>query len=136
MAIIAFKNVQLLINDVDLSDHANSVVLTYEVEQQEATVMGGNRAFVGGIQNNTVEVTLYQDFEATEVEATIFPLVGTTTSISLKPVKGVATSATNPGYSIVGAFLSSHSPINATDVGATSPITLTFTGGTLTKSTT
>jgi hypothetical protein len=135
MAIIAFKNVQLLINDVDLSDRANSVVLTYEVEQQDATVMGGNRAFIGGIQNNTVEVTLYQDFAAGEVEATIFPLVGTTTSISLKPIKGEATSATNPGYSIVDAFLASHSPINATDVGATSPITLTFTGGTLTKST-
>lgn len=134
MAIIAFKNVQILINDVDLSDHANAVTINYEIEQQDATVMGGNRAFVGGIQNNSVEVTLYQDFEAAEVEATIFPLVGTTTSLSFKPQKGVATSATNPGYSITGAYLASHTPIAAGDVGATSPITLTFTGGTLAKS--
>jgi hypothetical protein len=71
MAIIAFKDVSVTINSVDLSDRSNAATLTYEVEQQDATVMGGNRAFVGGIQNNTLEVTLYQDFAATEVEATI-----------------------------------------------------------------
>jgi hypothetical protein len=134
MAIIAFKDASIVINSVDLSDRANAVTLTYEVEQQDATVMGGNRAFVGGIQNNTLEVTLYQDFAASEVEATIFPLVGTTTTIVLKPTSS-AVSSTNPSYTVSGAFLSSHTPISASDVGATSPITLSFTGGTLAKAT-
>jgi hypothetical protein len=134
MAIIAFKDASIVINSVDLSDRANAVTLTYEVEQQDATVMGGNRAFVGGIQNNTLEVTLYQDFAASEVEATIFPLVGTTTTIVLKPTSS-AVSSTNPSYTVSGAFLSSHTPIAASDVGATSPITLSFTGGTLAKAT-
>jgi len=134
MAIIAFKDVSIVINSVDLSDRANAATLTYEVEAQDATVMGGNRASVGGIQNNTLEVTLYQDFAASEVEATIFPLVGTTTTIVLKPTSS-ATSATNPTYTLTGAFLSSHTPIAAGDVGSTSPVSLSFTGGTLVKTT-
>jgi hypothetical protein len=134
MAIIAFKDVSITINSVDLSDRANSATLTYEVEQQDATVMGGNRAFVGGIQNNTLEVTLYQDFAATEVEDTIFPLVGTTTTLVLKPTSAVV-GADNPTYTITGAYLASHTPIAAGDVGSTSPVSLTFTGGTLVKAT-
>ena len=134
MAIIAFKNVEFTVNGVNLSDRMNSVVLTYEVEQQDATVMGGNRAFIGGIQNNTLEVTLYQDFAATEVEATIFPLVGATTTVTVRPTPA-ASAPDNPLYTITGAYLASHTPINATDVGATSPVTLTFTGGTLVKTT-
>lgn len=135
MAIIAFKNVEFSVGGVYLSDRMNAATLTYEIEQQDATVMGGNRAFVGGIQNNTLEVTLYQDFAATEVEATIFPLVGTQTTVTLRPDSTLATSATNPLYTISGAYLASHTPIAAGDVGATSAITLTFTGGTLTKAT-
>lgn len=134
MAIIAFKDVSIVINSVDLSDRANAATLTYEIEAQDATVMGGNRASVGGIQNNTLEVTLYQDFAASEVEATIFPLVGTTTTIVLKPTSS-ATSATNPTYTLTGAFLSSHTPIAAGDVGSTSPVSLSFTGGSLVKTT-
>lgn len=134
MAIIAFKDVSITINAVDLSDRVNSATLNYEVEQQDATVMGGNRAFVGGIQNNSVEVTMYQDFDATEVEATIFPLVGTTTTLVLKPTSA-ATGATNPTYTLTGAYLTNHTPIAAGDVGSTSPVTLTFTGGTLVKTT-
>ena len=134
MAIIAFKDVSVTINSIDLSDRANAATLTYEVEQQDATVMGGNRAFVGGVQNNTLEVTLYQDFASNEVEATIYPLVGTTTTVVLKPTSA-AVSATNPSFTLTGCYLASHTPIAAGDVGSTSPITLTFTGGTLTKAT-
>lgn len=134
MAIIAFKDVSITINAIDLSDRVNAATLTYEIEQQDATVMGGNRSFVGGIQNNSVEVTMYQDFSASEVEATIFPLVGTTTNIVLKPTSA-ATSATNPTYTLTGAYLTNHTPIAAGDVGSTSPVTLSFTGGTLVKTT-
>lgn len=135
MPIFAYKDVMLSINAIELQDRANSVVLTYEVEAQDATVFGGNRASIGGIQNNSLEVTLYQDFAAGEVEATIFPLVGTTTTVVVKP-NNAAQSATNPTYTITGAYLASHTPINATEVGTTAPISLTFTGGTLVKTNT
>jgi hypothetical protein len=74
-----------------------------------------------------------QDFAATKTEATIFPLVGTTTTLVFKPTSS-ATSATNPTYTITGAFLSSHTPISA-GVGELSMTSLTFAGGTLVKTT-
>jgi hypothetical protein len=41
--------------------------------------------------------------------------------------------ADNPEYTLTGCYLASHTPVAAGDVGTTSPMTLTFTGGTLTK---
>jgi hypothetical protein len=134
MAVIAFKDVSVTINSVSLSDNVRSVTLNYEIEQQDATVMGGQRSFIAGVQNNSLEVTLLQDFAASDVEATIFPLVGTQTTVVVKPTSS-ATSSTNPAYTLTNTYLAGHTPINAGDVGAIGEVTLTFTGGTLTKAT-
>lgn len=133
MAQIVLKDASITINSVDLSDKSNSVELNYEVEAVEVTAFGGNRSFIGGLQNNSVTVEFMQDFAATEVEATIFPLVGTQTTIVIKPTSA-AVSATNPSYTITGAYLASHTPVAAT-VGELAMTSLTFTGGTLAKST-
>lgn len=133
MAQIVLKDASITINSVDLSDKSNSVELNYEVEAVEVTAFGGNRSFIGGLQNNSVTVEFMQDFAATEVEATIFPLVGTQTTIVIKPTSD-AVSATNPSYTITGAYLASHTPVAAT-VGELAMTSLTFTGGTLAKST-
>lgn len=134
MAVLSFKDCSVTVNSVDLSNKVRSVVLTYEVEAVDATVMGGNRVSIGGIQNNQVEITFGQDFAATNVEATVYPLVGTTTTIVVKPTSG-AVSATNPSYTLAGAYLANHTPINAGEVGALGETSLTFQGGTLTKAT-
>jgi hypothetical protein len=42
--------------------------------------------------------------------------------------------AASPKYTLTGAYLESHTPINAS-LGELSTIDLTFTGGTLTKAT-
>lgn len=134
MAVLSFKDCSVTVNSVDLSNKVRSVVLTYEVEAVDATVMGGNRVSIGGIQNNQVEITFGQDFAATNVEATVYPLVGTTTTIVVKPTSA-AVSATNPSYTLAGAYLANHTPINAGEVGALGETSLTFQGGTLTKAT-
>jgi hypothetical protein len=133
MAQIVLKDASITINSVDLSNRSNNIEINYEIESVEVTAFGGNRSFTGGLQNNTVTVDLMQDFAATNVEATIFPLVGTTTTLVFKPTSS-ATSATNPTYTISGAYLSSHTPISAT-VGELAMTSLTFTGGTLVKTT-
>ena len=129
----------LTINSVDLTDQATSAVLTYNYEQLETTSFGDMARKFGGaavtsLQNNSFEVTLYQSYAATETEATIYGLVGIQTTITVSPTAaGLATpSATSPKYTLTGAYLESHTPINAS-LGELSTITLTFTGGTLTK---
>ena len=133
MAQIVLKDASISIGGVELADRSNSVEVNYEIESVEVTAFGGNRSFVGGLQNNTCTVELMQDFAATETEATIFPLVGTQLTLIFKPTSE-AVGAENPSYTITGAYLASHTPIAAA-VGELAMTSLTFTGGTLVKAT-
>ena len=133
MAQIVLKDASISIASVELADRSNSVEVNYEIESVEVTAFGGNRSFVGGLQNNTCTVELHQDFAATETEATIFPLVGTQLTLIFKPTSD-AVGADNPSYTITGAYLASHTPIAAA-VGELAMTSLTFTGGTLVKAT-
>jgi hypothetical protein len=133
MAQLVLKDADITVNGVVLSNRANSVELNYEVESVEVTAFGGNRSFIGGLQNNTITIEFMQDFAAANVEATIFPLVGQQTSVTVR-ASSTATSATNPLYTVSGTFLSSHTPVSAT-VGELAMTSLTFTGGTLVKTT-
>ena len=133
---VYLSNPSVTINSVDLRDQCTSATLNYVYEQLETTAFGDTaRKFgassVTSLQNNSVEVELYQSYAGSETEATIYGLVGIQTTILLAPATGVA-SATNPIYTLTGAYLESHTPINAS-LGELSTITLTFTGGVLTK---
>lgn len=131
---IVLTDASITINAIALSDHANSVTLTYEKDQIEVTAFGSTgHEYDAGLQNNSCEISLQQDFAASSVEATIYPLVGTRTTVVLKPTSG-AVSATNPSYTITNAYLASHTPIMG-GVGELAMTTLTFTGGTLAKAT-
>jgi hypothetical protein len=134
MAQIVLTNADISIAGTDLSSLSNSITLNYEIDAVEATGFGSQHIFVGGLQNVSCEIALMQDFASLKTEATVYPLVGTTTTIIVIPVKGTAVSATNPRYTITGAFLAAHTPVAAT-VGELAMTTLTFQGGTLAKTT-
>lgn len=132
MAVLALTDASITINSVLLSDHANSVSVNYEIDSVEATGFGsGGHIFIGGMQNNSVEISLMQDFAASKTEATVYGLVGTTTTLIIKPTSA-ATGATNPAYTITGTFLAAHTPV-AGAVGELSTTTLSFTGGVISK---
>jgi len=133
MAKLVLTDADISVNSVDLSGYANSVELNYEVEAVEVTAFGGNREFIGGLQNNSITIEFMQDFAASQVEATVFPLVGTQTTVIIKPTTD-AVGATNPSYTLTNCYLASHTPVAAT-VGELAMTSLTFTGGTLTKAT-
>lgn len=132
MAVLALTNASITINSVDLSSRSNSVTVNYEIDSVEVTAFGDSgHKFTGGLQNNSVEIALMQDFASSNVEATIYPLVGTTTTLVIKPTTS-AVSATNPSYTISNAFLAAHTPV-AGAVGELAMTTLTFQGGTIVK---
>jgi len=134
MAQLVLTNADITVNGVVLSDRANSVTLTYEIDSVESTTFGSNgHTFVGGLQNITVDVEFMQDFAAGEVEATIFPLVGAQTTVTVR-ASSASTSTTNPLYTISNTFLSAHTPVAAA-VGEMAMTSLSFTGGTLVKTT-
>ena len=133
---VYLSNPVVTINSVALTDQCTSAVVNYVLEQLETTSFGDTARKYGAstvtsLQNNSIEVELYQSYAASETEATVFGLVGITTNVVVAPATGIAT-ATNPIYTLTGCYLSAHTPINAS-LGELSTITLTFTGGVLTK---
>jgi hypothetical protein len=132
MAVLVLTNCSIKVNTVQLKDLATSVTVNYEIDSVETTAFGDSgHKFTGGLQNNSIEIAFNQDYAAGEVEATVYPLVGTTTTVEIIPVD-TTVGATNPKYTLSNAFLAAHNPV-AGAVGELATTTLTFTGGTLVK---
>jgi hypothetical protein len=114
---VYLSNPVITINSVSMTDQCTSAVVNYVYEQLETTSFGDTARKFGGaavtsLQNNSIEVELFQSYAASETEATVFDLVGVTTTLVVAPASGVA-SATNPIYTLTGCYLESHTPINA-----------------------
>jgi hypothetical protein len=129
------SNPVVTVNAVDITDQCTAATLTKTVEALETTAFGGvARVYTGGLQANEVTLTLYNSFASSETYATLNGLVGTTTNITVKP-SSASTSATNPLFTITGAYLESLPIVNAS-LGELDTIDITFTGGTYSVSTT
>lgn len=122
------SNPVVTVNSVDLSDQCTSATFTRRVDALESTAFGdSDRKYVSGLGNHELTLTLYMSYAATETYATLSALVGTTTTVIVKPTSG-ADSATNPGFTLTGTFLAELPVINAT-MGELSTIDITFQGG-------
>ena len=128
------SNPNVTINSVDLTDQTHSATLTVKYDALESTAFGGtSRVYTAGLGDHELSVDLYMSYAATETYATLAALVGTATTVKLKPASG-ATSATNPEFTLTGTYLEALPVVNAS-LGELSSITLTFKGGTYTVAT-
>lgn len=126
MAIVMSNNVSLTVNGVDLSDHVREIKIDMSAEDLDATAMGANsKTHVVGLRDDRMEVTFLQDYATSKVDATLSPLVSSSTGfvVVAKPVAGTTTT-TNPSYTVT-ALLFDYSPIDAT-VGEISMPEVTF----------
>jgi hypothetical protein len=122
------SNPVVTINAVDMSDQCTSAVFTRMIESLESTAFGQtNRSYVGGLENSTLTVTMYNSFSASETYATLKNLVGTQVTVKVKPTSA-ATSATNPESTLTAAYMESLPIVNG-QLGALDTIDITFTGG-------
>ncbi len=77
MATLIYSDASLVLNSIDLSDHVKSLTINYESEAQDDTAMGDTtRSSKGGLLNWSISVEFHQDFAASEVDVTIFGIVG------------------------------------------------------------
>ena len=136
MAKHVVKTPQIEVNGVDLSDHLTDVSLTYEADEIESTSSGttvNDKTFIAGLRSWKVDATLQQDYDASEVDATLFALVGADPfTIKVRPTSAVK-GATNPSFE-GNAILLSYPPISGA-VGELAKVSVSFRGtGTLTRS--
>jgi hypothetical protein len=128
------SNPSVTIGAVDVSDQCSAATLTVGYDALETTAFGSSgRSYAAGLESVEVTLTLFNSYGASEIEATLENIVGTTATLVLKPKSGAA-AADNPVYTITGAFLASIPPIQA-NVGELSTVDITFTGGTWARAT-
>jgi hypothetical protein len=131
---IVLTDAKVTINGVNLSDHIASVSLSMSTDVIETSAFNSTAAKtrVAGLQDNSVTLEFHQDFATSNVEATIYPLLGSTTTIAVSPTSTV--SATSPSYSFT-ALVSEWTPLNG-GVGelATASVTWPISGA-ITKAT-
>jgi len=110
VATFVLTDASITINAVDLSDHSNQVSVSYEAESQDDTVFGDDtRSAIGGLKNWSMSITFLQDYASSQVDDTLFDIVGTTVALIVKPTSD-AISTTNPAYTATG-LIQSYSPM-------------------------
>jgi hypothetical protein len=126
---IVLTNAFISVGGVDLSDLVASVTLseTFDVVETTAFSSTAAKTRVAGLEDNSITLEFHQDYATSEVEQTIYPLLGTPAAVIVKP-NGSATGAFNPSYTC-SAIISEWTPINGS-VGelATASVTWPVTG--------
>jgi len=76
MGKLILRNVSVLVDGEDLTDRARSVNIDTSAEEIDVTAFGGSgwREFEPGLKAGTIEVEFYQDFDANQTHATLWPL--------------------------------------------------------------
>lgn len=113
MAKFVLKNAVVTVNAVDISNHCSSVTIETTFDEVDVTSFGGTyREIVQGMGDATVTLSLFQDYAAASVDATLWPLSqsGSSFPVTVKPTNS-AVSATNPRYDMTGVLLS-YNPID------------------------
>ena len=134
MAKFAATDFTITINGTALTTSLNSVDLTINADDKETTTFGsGFRTRVGGLKQGSLKLNFMQDFAASNVEATLYPLLGTIATVVIQPTSGTV-SATNPSYT-VPCLVSQIQPLSAS-VGDIAMQQVTWnTSGTVVKAT-
>jgi hypothetical protein len=128
MAKLVLTNPSVSIAGTDLSTSISSVTLDTKYDIIETTSFGSTaKTRVAGLADNSISIEFFQDYAASSVEATIFPLLGTAASVVIKPV-ATTVSTTNPSYT-VSALVSEWQPLKG-GVGqlATASVTWSVSG--------
>ncbi len=118
-------NAALVVNSVDLSDHVRKVTITRTADEVDVTAMGDTAKQVAlGLSDDSFAVDFYQDFAASEVDATLWPLFGGSQFVVSAWPSGTTTSSTNPKFSAT-CILPSYNPLDG-DIGAADMTSVTF----------
>jgi hypothetical protein len=113
-----------------------SVTISVEADDVETTSFGGSgfRTRIGGLKSGTVDFEFHQDYAAGSVDSLIFPLLGGTAAVSVRPGGTAIASASNPQYNF-DVLVTSYNPVDGAvgDLNTTSvsfPITGVITRAT------
>ena len=132
MSKLVLTNSNVVLGGTDISSYVASITLSISVNEVATTAFGsGATTRVGGLQDNSVTLEMHQDYSA--IEGLVYPLIGSTTSLIIKP-NGTAVGTANPSYTMT-PLVTEWTPVNGA-VGELATASITWPiSGTVTKAT-
>ena len=130
MAKLVLTDANITLNSTDISANVAAVTVNSTAAEVETTAFGqGAVTRVGGLKDNSVTLSLHNDYSA--IEGLIYPLIGSTTTIVVKP-NGTAVGSANPSYTAT-VLVTEWTPVNGA-VGELNTADVTWPiSGTITK---
>jgi predicted secreted protein len=96
-----------------ISANVAQATIALEADDVETTSFGsagGFRERIGGLKSGTVSLEFHQDYAAGAIDSQIFPLLGGTAAITIRPGGTAAVGSANPEFSLV-ALVTEYSPV-------------------------
>ena len=126
---------KITINGTNFSNSLQSVNLTISADEVDTTSFGGDwKSVTGGLKSGSLQLNFFQDFGASSVDTTLWPLLNTLATVVITPTSATV-SATNPAYTAI-CLVSQYQPFQST-VGDIATLSLTWpTSGTVVRGTT
>lgn len=122
MAKEVLRNVKMLVNSVDLSDHTSSVEISTEADEVDLTAFGaGYREFAPGLKDATITASMFNDHAAASVADTLQPLYSSGNTF---PVKVWPDAAGTIVYTMIARLYTN--PILSGEVGEANRTDITF----------
>lgn len=90
---------------------ASKVTVKTSAAELDNTAFGATyHSRIGGLKDGELAIEWNQDFAAAQVDATIFPILGSVVTFEVRPTSG-ARSSTNPAYT-GSVLISDYSPLD------------------------
>ena len=132
MAKLVLTDSKITINGTDVSTYVAAVTLSVTAAEVETTAFGqGAVTRTGGLKDNSVTLSIHNEYSS--IQGLVYPLIGSTASIVIKP-NGTAVGTANPSYSAT-VLVTEWTPVNGA-VGELATASVSWpVSGTITKST-
>ena len=132
MAKLVLTDANITLAGTDISADVAAVTVSSTSAEVETTAFGqGAVTRVGGLKDNSVTLSIHNEYSS--IEGLVYPLIGSTASIVIKP-NGTAVGTANPSYSAT-VLVTEWTPVNGA-VGELNTADVTWPiSGTITKAT-
>lgn len=132
MAKLVLTDANITLGGTDISSDVAAVTLTSSAAEVETTAFGqGAVTRTGGLKDNSVTLSIHNEYSS--IEGLVYPLIGSTATIVIKP-NGTAVGTANPSYTAT-VLVTEWTPVNGA-VGELNTADVTWPiSGTITKAT-
>jgi hypothetical protein len=114
MAKIVIQNPQVTLAGGTVSANVAQCTIALEADDVETTNFGGAgwRERIGGLKAGTVSFDFHNDYAAGAIDSVVFPLLGGTAAVTVRPHGTAAPGSATPQYSFT-ALVTEYSPIDS-----------------------